>query len=54
MTRRDRERKAAQRCAHAERRDHRQPDHPFTADQRRNARRDEWRKVLAAVRKAAA
>lgn len=50
MTRRDRERKAVQRGAHAERRDHRQPEHKLTADQRRDAARDERR----AARRAAA
>lgn len=40
-----RARKHAQRLAHQERRDHRQPDARLTADERRNARRDERREL---------
>lgn len=54
MTKKDRERKQAQRKAHAERRDNRHPHLKRTAEQRRNIKKNHRRKVRRAARKAAA
>lgn len=48
MNRKQRQRKHAQRVAHAQRRDNRQPDHPLTADERRNQARGERRRARKA------